>query len=105
MYHDKNEIVLFLNFSKRTVMEHKGIELNELQLFHGTSPDSVVHAIFRQNFDPRLCGRNMVAYGKGSYFARDASYNDKYTCQSGQKIYLHSWSEHKKAIAKLTFCI
>ena len=92
MYPGKNEIVLFPNFSKRTVMEHKGIELNELQLFHGTSPDSVVQAIFRQNFDPRLCGRNMVAYGKGSYFARDASYSDKYTCQSGQKIYLHSWS-------------
>ena len=80
---EKNKIILLFNFSKKMIMEHKRIELNEQQLFHGTSPDSVVQAIFRQNFDPRLSGKNMVAYGKGSYFARDASYSDKYTCLSG----------------------
>lgn len=61
------------------ILQHKGVDVNELQLFHGTGPEPVVQAIFRQNFDWRVCGKNMVAYGKGSYFARDASYSDKYT--------------------------
>ena len=65
-------------------MQHKGIELNELQLFHGTGPESVVQAIFRQNFDPRLSGRNKVVYGKGCYFARNAEYSDVYSCQTGE---------------------
>ncbi|KAG9328899.1 hypothetical protein JZ751_009442, partial [Albula glossodonta] len=67
-------------------------------LFHGTEK-SFMPAICEQNFDWRICGTNGTAYGKGknlpgmvlstshlwvslserSYFARDASYSDKYS--------------------------
>ena len=32
----------------------------------------------KQNVDPRLHGKNATCYGKGSYFARDASYSNSY---------------------------
>lgn len=52
-------------------------EVNERLLFHGTNP-SHVSAICEQNFDWRLCGTHGTLYGKGSYFARDASYSHEY---------------------------
>ncbi|KAM4036583.1 protein mono-ADP-ribosyltransferase PARP12-like [Anomaloglossus baeobatrachus] len=54
-----------------------GREVDERQVFHGTSP-GLVDAICQQNFDWRICGTNGTSYGKGSYFARDASYSDRY---------------------------
>ncbi|NXF19193.1 PAR12 polymerase, partial [Rhodinocichla rosea] len=58
----------------------KGV--NERLLFHGTSP-SHVSAICEQNFDWRLCGTHGTMYGKGSYFARDASYSHEYCSSLG----------------------
>ncbi|XP_078232347.1 protein mono-ADP-ribosyltransferase PARP12 isoform X2 [Pogona vitticeps] len=55
-----------------------GKDVDERQLFHGTSK-SHVDAICQQNFDWRICGVHGTAYGKGSYFARDASYSDNYS--------------------------
>ena len=52
-------------------------KVNEKQLFHGTSPETV-EAICKQNFDWRLHGKNATMYGEGSYFAVNASYSDKY---------------------------
>ena len=46
-------------------------------LFHGTSPDAV-EAICKQNFDWRVCGKNGTKYGKGSYFAANASYSHSF---------------------------
>ena len=43
-------------------------------LFHGCHPD-VVPNIMQQGFNRSFCGRNATAYGKGVYFARDASYS------------------------------
>ncbi|XP_069820308.1 protein mono-ADP-ribosyltransferase PARP12-like isoform X2 [Dendropsophus ebraccatus] len=54
-----------------------GKDVNERQLFHGTKSD--LDAICNQNFDWRICGTNGTAYGKGSYFARDAAYSDRYS--------------------------
>ncbi|KAM9351797.1 protein mono-ADP-ribosyltransferase PARP12 [Symphorus nematophorus] len=54
-----------------------GKPVNEQYLFHGTD-ESLIEAICEQNFDWRMCGVHGTAYGKGSYFARDASYSDKY---------------------------
>ncbi|XP_044137267.1 protein mono-ADP-ribosyltransferase PARP12-like [Bufo gargarizans] len=54
-----------------------GKEVDERQVFHGTG-SSLVDAICQQNFDWRVCGANGTAYGKGSYFARDASYSHRY---------------------------
>ncbi|XP_029379069.1 protein mono-ADP-ribosyltransferase PARP12 isoform X2 [Echeneis naucrates] len=56
---------------------NNGKEVNQLYLFHGTD-ESLVEAICEQNFDWRMCGVHGTAYGKGSYFARDASYSDRY---------------------------
>ncbi|XP_042351718.1 protein mono-ADP-ribosyltransferase PARP12 [Plectropomus leopardus] len=54
-----------------------GNSVNEQYLFHGTD-ESLIEAICEQNFDWRMCGVHGTAYGKGSYFARDASYSDRY---------------------------
>ncbi|XP_028584451.2 protein mono-ADP-ribosyltransferase PARP12-like isoform X3 [Podarcis muralis] len=54
-----------------------GKAVDERLLFHGTNPSSL-EAICSDNFDWRICGTNGTAYGKGSYFARDASYSHHY---------------------------
>ncbi|XP_073506587.1 protein mono-ADP-ribosyltransferase PARP12-like [Phyllobates terribilis] len=54
-----------------------GREVDERQVFHGTS-SGLIDAICQQNFDWRICGAHGTSYGKGSYFARDASYSDRY---------------------------
>ena len=60
-------------------MAHLGHPVIEKQLFHGT-PDAVaVQSIMRSNFDWRMAGRNATVLGKGSYFARDASFSDRYS--------------------------
>ena len=51
--------------------------VNEKNLFHGTTPDSV-EAICKQNIDWRLHGKNASKYGEGSYFAVNASYSHFY---------------------------
>ncbi|XP_070612404.1 protein mono-ADP-ribosyltransferase PARP12-like [Erythrolamprus reginae] len=55
-----------------------GKDVDERLLFHGTS-NNHVDAICQQNFDWRICGVHGTAYGKGSYFARDAAYSDDYS--------------------------
>ncbi|TMS05998.1 Poly [ADP-ribose] polymerase 12 [Larimichthys crocea] len=55
-----------------------GKAVNQQYLFHGTD-HSLIEAICEQNFDWRMCGVHGTAYGKGSYFARDASYSDRYS--------------------------
>lgn len=59
---------------------HNSNWVDERLLFHGTNP-SHVPAICEQNFDWRICGTHGTTYGKGSYFARDASYSHDY-CSS-----------------------
>uniref|UniRef100_A0A8C3K0H6 Poly(ADP-ribose) polymerase family member 12 n=1 Tax=Calidris pygmaea TaxID=425635 RepID=A0A8C3K0H6_9CHAR len=54
-----------------------GKAVDERFLFHGTSK-KYIDAICQQNFDWRVCGLHGTVYGKGSYFARDASYSDNY---------------------------
>ncbi|NXU58978.1 PAR12 polymerase, partial [Turnix velox] len=63
--------------------ENGGKEVNEKLLFHGTKI-SFVEAICVHNFDWRICGSNGTSYGKGIYFARDASYSHAY-CQPSVK--------------------
>ncbi|KYO36498.1 poly [ADP-ribose] polymerase 12-like [Alligator mississippiensis] len=52
-------------------------DVDERLLFHGTNT-SHLHAICEQNFDWRICGAHGTAYGKGSYFAKDARYSHGY---------------------------
>ena len=60
-------------------MTSKSKPTTEMQLFHGTSDESAVQSIFRQNFDWRMAGKNATMFGIGSYFATHAKYSDKYT--------------------------
>ncbi|KAM9807886.1 protein mono-ADP-ribosyltransferase PARP12 [Neosynchiropus ocellatus] len=67
-------------------LRNGGKPVNEQYLFHGTD-QSKVEAICEQNFDWRMCGIHGTAYGKGSYFARDASYSNKYAqAKGGRKV-------------------
>jgi poly [ADP-ribose] polymerase 10/14/15 len=52
-------------------------DLNGLErrwLFHGTRSEAIPQ-IVKQGFNRAFAGRNAVVYGKGVYFARDASYS------------------------------
>ncbi|MGH0116587.1 UNVERIFIED_CONTAM: hypothetical protein FKN15_014787 [Acipenser sinensis] len=63
-----------------------GKVVDERTLFHGTEK-ALLEAICQQNFDWRMCGAHGTAYGKGSYFARDASYSHNYAkTKDGQHI-------------------
>ncbi|XP_006031847.1 poly [ADP-ribose] polymerase 12 isoform X1 [Alligator sinensis] len=57
---------------------NRGKDVYERLLFHGTS-SSFLESICTQNFDWRICGVHGTSYGKGSYFARDASYSHAYS--------------------------
>ncbi|KAG1932541.1 protein mono-ADP-ribosyltransferase PARP12 [Pimephales promelas] len=62
----------------------RGRDVCEKQLFHGTDRKHV-DAISLNNFDWRICGTHGTAYGKGSYFARDAKYSHSYTSDAGTR--------------------
>ncbi|KAM9481049.1 protein mono-ADP-ribosyltransferase PARP12-like [Clarias gariepinus] len=63
-----------------------GREIDERYLFHGTDK-SLIEAICEQNFDWRICGVHGSLYGKGSYFARDARYADRFAkSKAGYKM-------------------
>jgi poly [ADP-ribose] polymerase 10/14/15 len=51
-----------------------GNDANEKRLFHGTERDTIPK-INRNSFNRSFCGKNATVYGKGVYFAVDASYS------------------------------
>ncbi|XP_075062542.1 protein mono-ADP-ribosyltransferase TIPARP-like [Mixophyes fleayi] len=69
-------------YRKRTYMAESSGNIDkgclERYLFHGTNT-TVLEAICKQNFDPRVAGKNGAVYGKGCYFATDASYAHRYS--------------------------
>ncbi|XP_041367209.1 uncharacterized protein LOC121381882 [Gigantopelta aegis] len=69
-------------------------KLNEQLLFHGSNAETV-NAICKEGFDWRLCGRHGTMFGKGTYFAKDASYSDGYS-HSGD-MSLNSKAFHRGA--------
>jgi poly [ADP-ribose] polymerase 7/11/12/13 len=80
---------LWEDFSRlRSRLEKKrGSKLDVRRLFHGTS-DQYVDTICHHGFEPRVAGMSVgTLYGKGSYFARDASYSKCY-CQGGNKMFV-----------------
>ena len=85
--------MLCVNVSKRQQIQLRNDQSGssspiERQLFHGTRDEDVVQAIFRQNFDWRISGTaNDVVYGRGTYFARDARFSDKYCSSHRQRRY------------------
>ncbi|XP_040886394.1 protein mono-ADP-ribosyltransferase PARP12 [Toxotes jaculatrix] len=71
---------------QKNLMKNKnsGRNATEKRLFHGTDSNHV-DAICLTNFDWRICGTHGTAFGKGSYFARDANYSHSYTGDSDVK--------------------
>ena len=57
----------------------------EKWLFHGTTAEAVPH-IVKRGFNRSFAGRNGACFGKGSYFARDASYSTAYAAPDKKQI-------------------
>ncbi|KAM9845873.1 protein mono-ADP-ribosyltransferase PARP11-like isoform 2-T2 [Aulostomus maculatus] len=65
---------------KKHLMRIKGVtDIQERRLFHGTKLTNV-DCICKYNFDQRLAGcRSGSVYGKGIYFAKYATFADRYS--------------------------
>ncbi|XP_054556489.1 protein mono-ADP-ribosyltransferase PARP14 isoform X2 [Talpa occidentalis] len=65
---------------KKTMDAKNNHVINERLLFHGTDAHSMPH-VNRNGFNRSYAGKNAVLYGKGTYFAVNASYsaNDTYS--------------------------
>ncbi|XP_053390313.1 protein mono-ADP-ribosyltransferase PARP15-like [Mercenaria mercenaria] len=65
--------------AKKTELEVQNPNMkNENFLWHGTSPDAV-ESINNRGFNRSYCGKNATAFGKGVYFAVNASYSAQNT--------------------------
>ncbi|KAJ8269266.1 hypothetical protein COCON_G00118730 [Conger conger] len=68
---------------KAELTQIKKMPLEERRLFHGT-PHKNIKAICTSNFDLKFVGSNGSVYGKGIYFARNASYALKFCVGQGK---------------------
>ncbi|NXU50419.1 PAR12 polymerase, partial [Turnix velox] len=68
---------LYQWYKEQMQRSNGGKAVDERFLFHGTSK-KYIDAICQQNFDWRICGLHGTVYGRGCYFARDASYSANY---------------------------
>ncbi|XP_041529409.1 protein mono-ADP-ribosyltransferase PARP14-like [Microtus oregoni] len=60
--------------NKKIIDEKNGHERNEKQLFHGTEASSIPQ-LNSHGFNRSYAGKNATSYGKGTYFAVNASYS------------------------------
>ncbi|KAM4749580.1 protein mono-ADP-ribosyltransferase PARP11 [Rhinophrynus dorsalis] len=71
---------------KAQMKKRKGVsKINEEMLFHGTGSD-FVDAICIHNFDWRINSVHGAVFGKGTYFARDASLSSQYCKNTGKHV-------------------
>ncbi|XP_040295224.1 protein mono-ADP-ribosyltransferase PARP11 isoform X1 [Bufo bufo] len=69
---------------KAQLKKKKGLsQIAEEMLFHGTS-NEFVNAICIHNFDWRINGIHGAVYGKGTYFAKNASLSSQYCKNTGK---------------------
>lgn len=61
--------------AQKDAIEKQRGKVEERMMYHGTR-EAIAHRIIEMGFDPTANTRS--AYGKGSYFARDASYSKDY---------------------------
>ncbi|CAJ1054829.1 protein mono-ADP-ribosyltransferase PARP11 [Xyrichtys novacula] len=74
---------------KQQLMRIHGVtEIQERRLFHGTDAKNV-ETICKYNFDVRLAGQHGHSYGKGIYFAKHATFADKYSSKSKNPLPQH----------------
>ncbi|XP_026789921.3 poly(ADP-ribose) polymerase family member 14-related sequence 1 isoform X1 [Pangasianodon hypophthalmus] len=64
--------------NKQYMEQMNGHQNNEKMLFHGTREESINH-INQNGFNRSYAGKNAAAYGKGTYFALNASYSSQNT--------------------------
>uniref|UniRef100_A0A8C2G3T2 Poly [ADP-ribose] polymerase n=1 Tax=Cyprinus carpio TaxID=7962 RepID=A0A8C2G3T2_CYPCA len=71
--------------NKRVMEKKNGHQNNEKRLFHGTSELTISH-IEKTGFNRSYAGKNATVYGKGTYFALNASYssNNTYSVPNAQ---------------------
>lgn len=76
---------------KTSMQARADLVVEEKQAFHGTSEDNI-DIICRENFNPNAPVKHGSAYGRGTYFARDASYSWGYCVSSdgslGRKMFV-----------------
>lgn len=72
---------------KQAVDKKYPTQSNERLLYHGTTRE-ISHKINKNGFNRSFCGRNAVAHGDGTYFARDAWYScqDQYSSVDGSGL-------------------
>jgi hypothetical protein len=81
---EENEnIHLYSAYQARKAEIAKVSSVNEMQWFHGTREENITK-IAMEGFDPAF--NKTSAYGKGTYFARDASYSNSYMVPNAQGI-------------------
>jgi len=68
---------------KREIEVARGSSCQEQELYHGTREEALP-GILREGFDPSVNKRS--AYGKGSYFAKNASYSCEYAPPASDHI-------------------
>lgn len=78
---------LLLSFhSKKEKLKRRTNSPNEKFLYQDTAPN-LVEAICAQNFDFRLHGNNGTKFGKGSYFAKEASCSHRFSAPDYNGFY------------------
>ncbi|XP_030575576.1 protein mono-ADP-ribosyltransferase PARP11-like [Archocentrus centrarchus] len=86
---------------KKHLMRIQGIkEIQERRLFHGTKIKNV-RSICKYNFDVRLAGQNGHSFGKGIYFAKHATYADKYSDSSTDLLGMHGGTTQHSGQTKI----
>jgi hypothetical protein len=68
---------------KAEIETKRGRPCTELELYHGTR-EEYANSIIRDGFDPLANTRS--AYGKGSYFAKNASYSRDYAPPASDEV-------------------
>ena len=81
---EENEnIDLYSKYENRKKEIAKVASVNEVQWFHGTREENITK-IAIEGFDPAF--NKTSAYGKGTYFAKNASYSNSYMAPNAQGI-------------------
>lgn len=73
---------------RQHMWERNSGEINEKQLFHGTRDNDPIKVVeSEKGIDFRYSSEGRLLWGKGAYFAANASYSDKYSfsCENGEK--------------------
>merc|ERR1719229_1041256 len=75
------------NEEKSLLKLKKGDEnkVNKVELFHGTKSQPVMDIVQKEGFRKEF--NTAAAYGKGTYFARDARYSIGYSHKDAQSVY------------------